>query len=84
MTIATLEQPVRYGFGTRYDSFWIRLISVGALMLADLACFGVADLVLNLSSAPPALALFGGHAAGNSSNAIHLIVVLGVLFVPCY
>src|SRR5690348_12241223 len=80
MTVAasfeqTRHYPVRVGGGS---SPWQRLAILLGLVGADLICFAIADVVLNLLVTPPALALFRNRAQGPS---IDLVMIMALLFV---
>lgn len=81
MTIAaSLEQPTRYGFGTRTSSIWHRVAIVASLMLADLFCFALTDLLLHVVNTPPAIALFRNRGTGNPT-VVDLLGIIALVFI---
>ncbi len=83
MTIAaTAAQPQLGGITPRPESFWRRLSVIAGLLVSDLACFLLADILLRLSFAqPPGLALFPGAGRLGPRHVIDLVILIAVVFV---
>ena len=77
---ASIEQP-RYGFGIRRDSLWRRCLIIIGMMSSDLMSFALADGLLHLTDAPPALALFRGRGVGTPHTVVSLMVIIAVVFI---
>jgi undecaprenyl-phosphate galactose phosphotransferase len=80
MTVAaSFEQTGHYPLGVRgRNSYWRRIAILLGLVLADLGCFAVADLLLHLVAQPPALALFRN---GLGQPVIDLVMIIALIFV---
>jgi undecaprenyl-phosphate galactose phosphotransferase len=61
------------------SSYWRRIAILLGLVLSDLGCFAVADLLLHLMAQPPALALFRNRNLGEP--VIDLVMIIAVIFV---
>jgi Undecaprenyl-phosphate galactose phosphotransferase WbaP len=77
---APLERPRRQNFGIQASSIPRRAAIAGGLMLADLACFAIADQVLHWLGASPGLALFRGRNVV-SPQTVDLIIVIAAAFI---
>lgn len=62
-------------------SYSQRLTILCALILSDLACFIIADMLLRLFSQPPALELFHGHPLNQPDNVIDVVMLIALFFV---
>jgi len=83
MTVAaSFEQAGHYSLGVRGGgSHWRRIAIVFGLMMADLACFAIADTLLHLLAQPPALALFRNRTLGHPDTVIDLVMIIALVFV---
>ncbi|HET7086189.1 MAG TPA: undecaprenyl-phosphate galactose phosphotransferase WbaP [Rhizomicrobium sp.] len=82
MTIAaSVEQTRPYPVGVRgRSSHWRRLAIIFGLMVSDLTCFAVADLVLHSAATPLALALFHNSSLGQPNTVIDLVMIIALGF----
>src|SRR6185436_3043749 len=80
MTVAaSLEQTGNYPLGVRGGgSHWRRLTILLGLVVSDLTCFAIADVVLRQLSTPPALALFRNR---QPNTVIDLVMIIALVFV---
>jgi undecaprenyl-phosphate galactose phosphotransferase len=79
---ASVERPHQGKYAVKPDSFWRRLAVILALIISDLACFLLGDLLLRLvlRSGPPGLVLFPGSSHAASHQAIDLILLIALVF----
>jgi undecaprenyl-phosphate galactose phosphotransferase len=77
---APLEKSHQQSFRIQASSIPRRVAVVGGLVLADFACFTLADTALHWFGASPGLALFRGRNI-LSPQAVDLMVVIAVAFI---
>ncbi len=81
MTIAgATAQSSSYGFRRRTTLFGVRFCVFISLILADLLCFGAADLILRLFHSPPAIGLLQ-YPLKQPNLVVDVIGVIGLIFV---
>jgi undecaprenyl-phosphate galactose phosphotransferase len=82
MTVAaSFEQTRHYPLGVRgAGSYWRRLAILVGLVSSDLICFAAADVVLRLTTMPPALATFHNHSLGQPNTVIDLVMIIALVF----
>ena len=77
---ASIEQTGHYPLGVRGGgSHWRRLTILLGLVVSDLSCFAIADLVLRQFTTLPALALFRNSSLGQP--VIDLVMIIALIFV---
>jgi Undecaprenyl-phosphate galactose phosphotransferase WbaP len=77
---ASMVKP-RYMAVARQETFWRRLVVHLGLIASDLLCFAAADILLHLTTAPPALAMFRGQTRGDSQTVVDLVAIIAVVFI---
>ncbi|MBA2587875.1 MAG: undecaprenyl-phosphate galactose phosphotransferase WbaP [Alphaproteobacteria bacterium] len=83
MTVAaSFEQTRHYPLGVQGSGSTARRIAIlCGLMVSDLLCFALGDVVLHMMTQPPALALFQNRTLGRPNTIIDLVMIIALVFV---
>ncbi len=81
MTFFVSAETIKYGGQSQYAVFFRRVIVSACLILSDLLCFAVIDIILSQLGSQPSLGFFRGAMIGRIDLSLDVINVFAIFFV---